>query len=541
MDSNIIDFKGFLSMDAHRFLGRRRAIILFLFFLFALYFIQSGIAQYQTNLKERDHFQEFEKFKVDNFQFYGQYGTYGFRLLYTPGPLSAIFSNAGIITTNLNAFIDSGERMKIHEPFKGKNAFISYTSVFLNITGFILLFGSLLVLFCGLEAYRDKEFLRFLDSTMNRNKIFWFIFSSRLLLLSGSCLLTFLTVWFLYKLNGIGGVDVVKLSIYFLVAFLMLVFFLLSGMVAGSFKKRMVGMVTVFSVWLLFIFLLPAAVGKIVYSRAEEMISTSEIEKAKFSELMNFEKKAKKQMGKLDIENSNTETRQQLFNYFWNNGFKKIMGHEQTIINEMKNVISLHYDLSLIFPTSFFLSVNNEISGRGYENLITFYEHVYRLKMGFVKYYAEKSFFSNEKTVKPYLKGKENIFYAPSLLPGNFGFGLVISVFWLLLLILFSWFFFNRLFDQQPDAEKDKERELRTDDLKRGKVSIVFTSNPWRKFQLILKLKAEKIASVCIPGPDGLPDDIKLKTIFSSFTLQIPEKLQPVADKYCDGLYQGRS
>jgi ABC-type transport system involved in multi-copper enzyme maturation permease subunit len=411
-----MEFKKLFLLEASRFLSRRKVVILLLFYLLAWYLLQSGIARYESGFRERKKFQEFEKTRIENFQYYAQYGTYGFRLLYTPGPLSALFNNAGIISTNLNAFVDSGERMKIYESFKGKNAFIGYTSIFLNLTGLILLFGSLLALLYGFEAYKDRTFLKFLEGIVrSRRKLFGFVLISRLfLLLIGNVIIT-LTVWFIFLLNGLPNIDVVKLFLYSLVSFLMLACFLIAGMLASSVKNRMAGMISVFAIWLLFVFFIPAMVGEIVYGRAESLISTYKMEMEKLKLMMSIEKQAKEQAGKLDVENTNTKIRQQLHEYFLNNEFKKIFNQEKSMIKEMKGIVALHHNLSLVFPSSFFLSVNNEISGRGYENLIAFYEHVSKLKVGFIQYYAEKSFFSDEKTITPYLKGEENIFYAPSL------------------------------------------------------------------------------------------------------------------------------
>jgi hypothetical protein len=529
-------FAKFLRLETGRFLDKHKLIILLIFYLLAVYFIQSGIDQYKRSLEEIKLFQEFEKTRIDNFQFYDQYGTYGFRLLYIPGPLSALFSGAGIITNNLNAFIDSGERMKIYEPFKGENAFIGYTSIFLNLTGLLFLLGSLLTLFFGLESYRDRDFFLLLINIKGiRKMLFWWVLASRLLLLLGCCLVIILTAWFLYLVNGLI-IIVGHLIIYGLVFFLMTAFFLLIGMIIGALINKWSGLVAILSVWLLLTLALPAISGKIVYNRGKSIISVYKMDLKKFKLLMSFEKKAKEQAGQMDRNQTNTEIRRQLFNYLWNNEFKEIMGYEQTMINDMKGVISLHRNLSLIFPTSFFLSVNNEISGRGYDNLISFYEYVYKHKIGFVRYYADKNFFLGEKTVKPYLTGEENIFFAASTLPGNFGFGLVISLFWLVALLALSLWSFNRLLDQQPKTEYENVKEPMPDEIKKNKITLVLTVNPWRLRHLLLILKTENFAFVSVPAPASLPGGVKVNNLFAFFNLPVPEILEPVAGKYCDSL-----
>ena len=523
-------FKKFFFLEASRIFCIRKVLMLLLFYLFSIYFIQSGIGQYKENIGEKEHFQEFEKIRVENFQYYAQYGTYGFRLLFIPGPLSALFSNAGIIHTNINAFIDAGERMKIYESFKGKTAFIGYTSIFMNLTGFILLFYSLLVLFYGLESYKNHDFLKFLECKLSRKKLFLMVFLSRLLLLFSWCLLIFLTAWFLYMLNGINRINVGMFALYNLVAFIMLGFFLFCGMLAGTFKNKLTRIVFIFALWLLFVFFIPALVSKIVYNRAESIMSTYKMDIEKFKVMMSIEKKAKEEAGKLDVDNVNTEIRRKLYEYFWNNEFKTIFGYEQSMINEMKDVVSLYHNLSLFFPTSFFLSANNEISGCGYESLIAFYEYAYKLKMGFVQYYAEKSFYSGEKekTVKPFLKGDENIFRASSHLPAKFDFGILISLLWILLPIFLLWIRFNRVLDHAQETK----RELNPKDLNKDKTKIIFTLDRGLLPQLIKKLKAQNTPFLSVPGPGSLPGDTKVKNLFYLFGLAVPEALKEIAGKY---------
>ena len=521
-------FKKFLFLEASRIFCIRKALILLLFYLFSIYFIQSGIGQYKENLREKEPFQEYEKIRVENFQYYAQYGTYGFRLLFIPGPLSALVSNAGVINTNINAFIDAGERMKIYESFKGKTAFIGYTSIFMNLTGFILLFYSLLVLFYGQESYRNHEFLKFLECKLSRKKLFLMIFLSRLLLLLSWCLLIALTAWFLYMLNGINRINVGMFALYNLVAFIMLGFFLFCGMLAGTFKNKLTRIVFIFALWLLFVFFIPALVSKIVYNRAESIMSTYKMDIEKFKVMMSIEKKAKEEAGKLDVDNVNTEIRRKLYEYFWNNEFKTIFGYEQSMINEMKDVVSLYHNLSLFFPTSFFLSANNEISGCGYESLIAFYEYAYKLKMGFVQYYAEKSFYSGEKTVKPFLKGDENIFHGSSHLPAKFDFGLLISIFWLLIPLFLLWIRFNRVLD----LAQDTQRELSPGELKKDNTNIILTSDKGILTQLIAKLRFQNIPFLYVPGPGNLPGDTTVKNLLFFFGLAVTEALKGIAGKY---------
>jgi len=60
-------FKKFLFLEANRIFCIRKALILLLFYLFSIYFIQSGISQYKENLREKEPFQEYEKIRVETY------------------------------------------------------------------------------------------------------------------------------------------------------------------------------------------------------------------------------------------------------------------------------------------------------------------------------------------------------------------------------------------------------------------------------------------------------------------------------------------
>ncbi|MCP5052692.1 MAG: hypothetical protein GY940_36330, partial [bacterium] len=135
-----------------------------------------------------------------------------------------------------------------------------------------------------------------------------------------------------------------------------------------------------------------------------------------------------------------------------------------------------------------------------------------------------------------YLKEGENIFIAPSLLPGNFGFGLAITFFWILLLTFLSWLSLNYLLDRQPkpqtDTEKKPVEELMTDDIQEGVLNVVLAANPCYLFQLEEKLEAEKTGYIPVPGLNGLPDDVKVKSTLSLFDCSVPVKLKKDANSY---------
>lgn len=50
-------FNRFLKLEAGRFFDKRKLVILILFYLLSVYFIQSGMGQYKSSLEEIKRFQ----------------------------------------------------------------------------------------------------------------------------------------------------------------------------------------------------------------------------------------------------------------------------------------------------------------------------------------------------------------------------------------------------------------------------------------------------------------------------------------------------
>lgn len=109
----------------------------YFFWAASCFFIQYGIQQYKSILKEKNNFQACEEGKLKKFVFVTQYSDYGLRLCFMPSPMMAFF-DSGPIPDHLNAFIDTSERMKIYQPLKGQNPFVRFAGGFLNLTGFLL-------------------------------------------------------------------------------------------------------------------------------------------------------------------------------------------------------------------------------------------------------------------------------------------------------------------------------------------------------------------------------------------------------------------
>jgi len=301
-----------------------------------------------------------------------------------------------------------------------------------------------------------------------------------------------------------------------------------AGVVTNRFKGMAISIIT----WFLLAFLIPVIIYQWTFSRAAKINSPYKMEAVKQKAFMDYEGESLKKEGKFEASKYGSDAERQMFLDFWNGGFRDVMNMEKTMLDETKTHISFFQTLSAFFPSTFFLSVSNEISSRGFLNLVKFHEYTLEMKKGFIWYLANIYIIGNKTDYDPFIKDNSNIYQGESLLPENYSFGLTVTIVWLLLLFYYSWIMFNRLFKRFAEDAKD----LALDDFKKSKTTVVLTGNQGLAFGLLFKLRVQKTQFVAVPGPASLPGKIKVKDLFSSLGQNVPEKLQPVEGKYIHDL-----
>lgn len=523
-------FKRFLWLEIKRLLTWRHMAIILIFLTVAGYFVQIGISQHNYTLTEKDNFQKFEREKYQQFFYPSNYANYGLRLLFVPSSFMAFF-NGGPVPDFLMAFLDGSERLKIYQSFKGKNAFSRITSNFMSFAGFIQLFGSLLVLLYGLETLKNYTWLAFLEGIAGSRKIlFLYLLISRILILLLICLLLGVLSILLFIVNGVE-VEPVKILLYSLGIFMCLSVFWFIGLGAGAVKDRLNSISIAIAVWFFLAFVVPVILQQWTYNRAFKMSSIFQRETEEIKLFMNYEKTSLEKAGKFELSKAGTDDERDMFLAFWNNDFRKLIDLEKETIKEMKAPISFYQNLAALFPSTFFISVSNEVSSRGFANLVNFYEFSLEKKKDFIWYLAENLLITKEMKFLPFLKEDENVYPGKIQLPYNFSFGFTITILWLLLLSYYSWISFNRLFNRSVE----KTEELNPEDFDKNKTTIVLTSNQRLASGLLYNLRSKKTGFVYVPGPGDL-QEAKVKDLFLFFSQEVPEKLQKVKGKYMHDL-----
>ena len=519
----------FIGFEIERISNKRYIAVILVFLVVIGYFLQYSIDQYKHILQEKNNFKDFERTQIKRVIYISQLGFYGARFLFVPSPLMAFF-DGGPVPNHMTSFIDSSERIRFYQPLRGQNAFAKFNNLFMTFAGFILLFGSVLILLYGFLGSKDHEWLKFLEELVGgRRRLFLYQIISRAFLLLFFCLIIALLSTIFFVINGVA-VNLGWILIFSQGIFMMFLFFLIVGLIAGTLKSRFGSWVSMAIVWFLLVSLMPVLIYHWTYKRAASIKSPYKMESMKQNIFMDYEKSSLQDGGKFDESKYGNEKEIEMFLDFWNGGFKRVMVIEKNMIEEIKPHISFYQNASALFPSTFFLSVSNEISSKGFSNLVRFSEYTQEKKKDFIWFIASISILSRKKITQlpSFIKGNENIYQGKSQLPDNYGFGLMANILWLVLLFIFYWITFNRMLDRSPETK----RILNLDELKRNRTNIIFTSDKGLLFQFISELRLQKIAFASVPAPSNLPGDVKVKNLYSFLGLTVPEGLRGISGQY---------
>lgn len=549
-------FRSFLSFEFKRFLSWRNSWVLALFFLLSMALIILGMVQFKDIETERIEFQKVEKSKVPQWNNYTQYGGYGIYIYFMPSPLSIFFNNTNLFT-ELTAHVDVGERSKISNSFKGKKIFVHRTRDLWDFAGIVLFFGSLMALYYGYEAFRDREYLKFLAGLFGERRVFRLIFLSRLILLciSISCVTIFGVLLII-----IAGIEIKVAEFYFILLFfflmlLMMLFFLSIGTAAGGYgaaygkKGRRIGRFIVIIMWIGFVYLIPASIDKIVEIGANKIKSNYQSELEKIKKLMGFEDFAREEISILLEKTGKKLSRDdiaRLAEEYKNKGFKKLQEIEEKLNKEIRKYIDFHQAFSMLFPSTFYLSVTKEISSRGYENLLGFHEFAKQTKEKFMNFYIERRpHHQSGQPVESFVRKDENIYFGGCRVPWNFPWGLLLTLVWIGGVVKLSYFLYRKslfgvpkeiilgLNDLDIDVEAGKSNVVLSSgetisqhlyNVLYGK-NIAFNGRVWIDTKDIVQIN-KGVDFVYICHPDEIPGGIKAGDfiMFIGSALKIPKE-----------------
>lgn len=438
--------RGILGFESKRLFIKRNVILLSVIFILLAFFSWRGISDYESIQAGKKPFQEMERAKVSMHLHYTFYGARGVRLLYIPSPLSVIYNDSAVFP-GMTAQVDTSEKLEISNSFKGEDLF-SDSGGFMDFSGIMLLISSFLALLYGWDGTRNPEYLKFISDisvvsssrkpgkpckpgfliTLVRiillNLVFW--------VLSGLALL-----WMF--INGINVADIFYL-VYALLLTLLITIFVALGAVIGSFKRKVTQYITMPLVYFSLVFLIPWLILEGIYMEAKKGLeSVYNFEYDTYKYVMAFEKEFYRRFGVWKSgEPAPKEVKAMIKNELPGMVYEKLKELENKRMNSILKRIRAYQTISALFPTTFYISSNKELSSKGFQSFVDFYHYAYKMKFKFVDFYLYRKFWLPlpKSGVESFIKGDEDIFYGKCRLPKSFLLGLLVAVGYIAVLLV---------------------------------------------------------------------------------------------------------
>lgn len=431
-------------------LTMRQMIVVLLILAAALAFVQLGVLEYKKSLEQKTSFQSVETNLIDTYATYRHYASYGFRLLFSPSPISILFGNSAILQ-DLMANIETGFRMNIYQSMKSSAPFGVNQYLLGNFSGIFLFFGGLLMLFYAYIPFLSTEYLRHLASIAGEKNFFSRFFGSRAIMAALFSLFFLFAAVLVITINGIH----ISIDKYLGILFLKMVFtaitFILIGAVFGTIKSKAWGLGGAITSWISLLVIVPLLVSIIVNATSGSIKPESQLEIEKLKLMMDHEKRFNNETGILPLNKTPTERQSELVLNYYKNEFQKTQALEEEVKAQMQAHTDFYYMLSAIFPTTSYQALTQEISSRGYKNLYAFYQIVIQIKEAFFKEYMKQVYFSPQPAkVEPFLKGDENIIEGKPALPGYLLMGFCFNLIWIGGLAMLAYYRFKKVLFALP-------------------------------------------------------------------------------------------
>jgi len=534
------------------------AVVLIMVLLSGLV-LQLGITQYRQEIKQTTEFLENEKKNLERFQDLTSYSLNGILILSRSANLIPLFYNSGdfLFTEGL---IDSFYKLRLNKPQTGKTVFSGNQKGEFDLAWVILIFGSIASLVWGFFAFRDKAYMKFLLNFASPVQVYLGIILARILILLAITIIEGGVMIAQLSLNGIrlGTDDFLGLAVFLLMGFFLAIFFLLVGSITGTMRNTLNGWFLAFIFWFIISLVLPIMVNSALSGNASS--STKSIYQYEFKKLKHILEQSKilsDELSKYKVLKEKIDSHKKWNKIYRNNGYKGIERLDLEMIASIERNARFYHLMSIFTPVTFYNSVNNEISSRGYNFIVSFYKYLQDKQKKFVRYYLDHVFDRDIASVEPFMKDSEYIFQARSGLPAYFWLGLLINLGYLSLSFFLSYrAFIKAVFPKPVDAEAFSAMDLfifwhkhylYRQDIEEATAQFfnIFYGKPQNYGSKILidardLVDGERKSFIYIPAPANMPGDMKAGALLELIigllklppdeTTKIKKRLEPVLD-----------
>lgn len=388
---------------------------LILLVVVGLAFVQYHTNEYINSVARIDNLKNSEN-KIDQFYKDRICMAFGSRFILLPAPIS-IFSNKSTTISNFRSLL-----------FNKDLIWKSW-----DFCGMILIIGCWVVIFYGCYSLAHEGFMRFLASFTSIQKVFWGIYISRVIWIFIISLFITMSSLLLIFFNGIIIPIDMYVFVFFLNTFLILLFFFSLGFACGIEKpgrngfndeQEMHGVFAAIFIWVFFTIFFPILIEGFAIDKARNRAPV--------------------------------------------NGLQET---DEATIDRMTEDARFTHLLSCTFPTTYYRSVNNELSSCGLNEMIGLCRFAKRLKIEFVHMDRVKKYFVGYSIVKAKgiktisedgskIRDDINIYTAHPSLPEYFFHGIIISFLYISASVVVAYYRFkNALYKLPPSLIIMKPRK----------------------------------------------------------------------------------
>lgn len=526
------------------------AAALLIFMLICIIINHVSVVKHKSSIAKQYSFLELENKRLGKYKSYFELSKYGIMIIAVSDPLNILFCDSNVFHGDLVSLINSFERLELNNKQKGVNVFEKPTGGSLDFSWYIITIGSVIVLAFGWFSFRNKDFLKQLMASASTKPIIAHIVIStaRLFILIVS--ITFITLisgiqMLIYGLMSNGVIN--GLLLFWLTSVVCMVPLFLVSAIMGTIRSKVIGVSVTVLFWFCLLFLWPKIQNSVLYQKADNIVEPIfNHELKKFDIMTDFENKYIEEIKKIKTIPERNKANIDWIERFWNNEFKELEKLESDMIRKIESCVKKFHFWSIFNPVTFYKSVNNELSSRGYVSYLSFYRDIQRKQRLFLRFYINKRFYENNPKVEPFLKDDEYIYQLKSSLPAYFLLGIIYNLLLIGLLYFISYFRFKRIIFPIEKKEAFSNLDLK---LKKGK-HYVYTYKTYDpnfpdqvfnvlmgkagKFTGKISINGENIVTgekknfVYLPVPDALPGEMKVKSIINLlaglFKIPNPEK-----------------
>ncbi len=528
------DFKSIFGLSFKRFFRPGKSLIIIGLILLTILIVINGFSEYQKSLEKGQQFQKLDAAKAESLTNYLYYSIFGVKFFCVPSSLGK-FLDSKKVTVELEGRVDSITSLEITINGKSGAIFEEPQSSPFRYTFVTLFLGNLFVLFIGVNFSRDKEFLKFISSQCGPFKVFACRVLSKIFFFTLILLCLFAVILLVFYLFGAApsSSDISCLAGYFMVTWTMIVSFFFAGVTIGSIRKREYAVYTLLAIWFIAIFLVPGLLNSYISKQAEDITASYQVEYEQLKIVKAFERKAKEMYGKYD--GNKVEIGRKVAEYYYNEVYPQIEALENRFKNEISALIQKKRDLSIWFPTTFFQLTGNTVSGYGHQNYLKFYTFLQEKKKAFLRFWIDRVYYNDPKDLVSFTnENNSNLFHSSAALPGNFGAGVLVNLFYSFILFAVSYFRYRRaLFPAWK--ETGSEDQLKIQLFNDEKITVNAYQNriapqivntffgAVKTFNAEIQIEETPIVTkkkkefLYLPHPRHLPEDIKPIELFTYF------------------------